>query len=84
MNSIFGDEISARTPENQYTDLAIRCRIINKMNKLGLPDSVVVPPPGASVTFDICNNAGQAAERRTMDHLPQRTDFVRNLLIKPH
>lgn len=42
LNSIFGDEMSARTPENQYTDLAIRCRIINKMNKLGLPDSVAV------------------------------------------
>ncbi len=42
LNSIFGDEMSARTPENQYTDLAIRCRIINKMNKLGLPDSVDV------------------------------------------
>jgi hypothetical protein len=35
-------EMSARTPENQYTELAIRCRIINKMNKLGLPDSVAV------------------------------------------
>jgi hypothetical protein len=42
LNSIFGDEMSARTPENQYTDLAIRCRIINKMNKLGLPKSVAV------------------------------------------
>ena len=41
LNSIFGDEMKARTPENQYTDLAIRCRIINIMNKLGLPDSMV-------------------------------------------
>jgi len=41
LNSIFGDQMSARTPENQFTDLAIRCRIINKMNKLGLPKSVV-------------------------------------------
>lgn len=40
MSSIFGDEISSRTPENQFTDLAIRCRIINVMNQLGLPDSV--------------------------------------------
>lgn len=39
---IFGDQMSARTPENQFADLAIRCRIINKMNKLGLPKSVVV------------------------------------------
>lgn len=42
MSFIFSDQMSARTPENQYTDLAIRCRIINKMNKLGLPDSVPV------------------------------------------
>lgn len=42
LNSIFSDQMSARTPENQFTDLAIRCRIINKMNKLGLPQSVVV------------------------------------------
>lgn len=42
MNIIFSDQMSARTPENQFTDLAIRCRIINKMNKLGLPKSVAV------------------------------------------
>lgn len=41
LNFIFGDQISARTPENQFTDLAIRCRIINQMNKLGLPKSQV-------------------------------------------
>ncbi len=34
--------MSARTPVNQLTDLAIRWRIINKMNKLGLPKSVAV------------------------------------------
>jgi hypothetical protein len=42
MSFIFGDQMSARIPENQRTDLAIRCRIINKMNKLGLPKSVAV------------------------------------------
>lgn len=42
MNFIFSDQMSARTPENQFTELAIRCRILNKMNKLGLPQSVVV------------------------------------------
>ena len=42
LNVIFGDQMSARTPENQVTELAIRCRIINKMNTLGLPKSVVV------------------------------------------
>lgn len=40
MNSIFGDHMSARTPENQRTELAIRCRIINLMNKIGLPQSI--------------------------------------------
>ncbi|AWN73804.1 hypothetical protein [Legionella anisa] len=42
MNFILSDQMNARTPENQFTDLAIRCRIINKMNKLGLPKSVAV------------------------------------------
>lgn len=42
MNFIFSDQMRARSPENQYTELAIRCRIINKMNQLGLPKSVVV------------------------------------------
>jgi len=42
MNFIFSDQMSARTPENQFTDLAIRCRIINKMNKLGLPESMAI------------------------------------------
>jgi hypothetical protein len=42
MNSIFGDQMSTRTPENQFADLAIRCRIINQMNRLGLPISVPV------------------------------------------
>ena len=41
LNSIFSDTMSARTPENQRTELALRCRIINLMNKLGLPESVV-------------------------------------------
>ena len=40
LNTIFGDEMTARTPENQFTDLAVRCRIINKMNQLGMPKSV--------------------------------------------
>lgn len=42
LNFIFGDKMRARTPENQFTDLAIRCQIINRMNKLGLPKSEVV------------------------------------------
>lgn len=42
LNSMFSDKMSARTPENQRTELAIRCSIINRINKLGLPKSVVV------------------------------------------
>lgn len=42
MNTVFSDQMSARHPENQFTDLAVRCRIINKMNRLGLPESMAV------------------------------------------
>lgn len=42
LNTIFSAQMTARTPENQVTELAIRCRIINRMNTLGLPKSVVV------------------------------------------
>ncbi|EEZ94758.1 hypothetical protein LLB_3675 [Legionella longbeachae D-4968] len=42
INFIFGDQMSVRTPENPLTDLVIRCRIINKMNKPGLPKSAAV------------------------------------------
>lgn len=38
--SIFGDRMRSRRFENQETDLRIRCRIINKMNSLGLPKSI--------------------------------------------
>lgn len=39
---IFGDRIRAKSFGNQVTDLMIRCRIINKMNYLGLPKSVCI------------------------------------------
>lgn len=42
MKSIFGDQMSSRNYENQLTDLLIRCRIINQMNQMGLPKSVVI------------------------------------------
>lgn len=42
MKSIFGDQMRSRNFENQQTDLLIRCRIINQMNKMGLPRSVVI------------------------------------------
>lgn len=38
---VFGDRVRSRVFENQVTDLMIRCAIMNKMNKLGLPDSVI-------------------------------------------
>jgi hypothetical protein len=42
MKSIFGDEMRARTFENQQTDLLIRCYAINKINTLGLPRSEAI------------------------------------------
>lgn len=42
MKSIFGDQMRSRCYENQKTDLAIRCRIINKMNLLGMPTSIAI------------------------------------------
>ncbi|NBP16617.1 hypothetical protein EBU95_19875 [bacterium] len=43
MKSIFGNQIRSRIFENQYTDLMIRCHIINKMNEFGLPKSNPLP-----------------------------------------
>ncbi len=42
MKSIFGDQMRSRTFENQRADLLIRCYAINKMNTLGLPESILV------------------------------------------
>lgn len=42
MKSIFGDQMRARTAENQQTDLLLRCYAINRINELGLPISEVV------------------------------------------
>lgn len=39
MKTLFGDQLRSRTFENQKTDLMIRCYVINKLNKLGLPMS---------------------------------------------
>lgn len=38
----FGDHASHRTPERQQTDARIRCRALNIMTSLGMPDSVKV------------------------------------------
>lgn len=42
LKTIFGEKISARTFENQRTQLLIRCRALNLMTTLGMPDSYVV------------------------------------------
>jgi hypothetical protein len=42
MKSIFGDQMRARTPENQRTDLFIRCYAMNRMSLLGLPVSEAI------------------------------------------
>lgn len=42
MKSIFGDKIRARTFENQRTDLLVRCHAINRINSLGMPNSIVI------------------------------------------
>lgn len=39
MKTIFGDDLSARCIENQGTEVFIRCRILNRMNQMGKPDS---------------------------------------------
>jgi len=42
IKTIFGDRVSARTFENQRTQLLLRCRALNLMTALGMPDSYVV------------------------------------------
>lgn len=39
---IFGDKVRSRSFKNQVADLKIRCCIINKINTLGLPDSIKI------------------------------------------
>ena len=42
LKTIFGDRVSARTFENQRTQLLIRCRALNLMTTLGMPHTSVV------------------------------------------
>lgn len=39
---LFGDHLSARTPEGQTTEARIRARALNRMTCLGMPDSYAV------------------------------------------
>jgi IS5 family transposase len=41
IKSAFGDKVAARTPENQRTELLLRCRIMNMFTLLGMPQSYV-------------------------------------------
>lgn len=41
LKKIFGSHAASRSFENQVTELRLRCHMLNKMNKLGMPDSVI-------------------------------------------
>lgn len=42
LKKIFGGSASSRVFENQVTELTLRCNMLNKMNQLGMPDSVMI------------------------------------------
>ena len=42
LKTIFGERVSARLFENQRTQLLIRCKALNRMTMLGMPESYVV------------------------------------------
>jgi hypothetical protein len=42
LKTVFDDRVSARTFENQRAQLLIRCKALNRMTALGMPDSYVV------------------------------------------
>jgi len=41
IKTIFGDRVSARTEDRQRTQLLLRCRLLNRMTMIGMPDSFV-------------------------------------------
>lgn len=41
LKKIFGSCAASRSFENQITELTLRCHMLNKMNQLGMPDSVI-------------------------------------------
>lgn len=43
--AIFGDKLSSRSFEGQATEAFIRCRALNRMTELGMPDHYVVTAP---------------------------------------
>lgn len=42
LKSIFGDQMRSKNPDNQKTELKIRCLALNLINKLGLPQSMAI------------------------------------------
>jgi hypothetical protein len=42
LKKIFGSHAASRIFENQAIELGLRCHILNKINQLGMPDSVMV------------------------------------------
>jgi len=42
LKKIFGSHAASRSFENQVIELTLRCHMLNKMNQLGMPDSVIV------------------------------------------
>jgi IS5 family transposase len=42
LKKIFGSHAASRVFENQVIELGLRCKILNKINQLGMPDSVMV------------------------------------------
>jgi hypothetical protein len=43
LKTIFGDRLSARKLKRQGTEAAIRCAALNRMTRLGMPDSYAIP-----------------------------------------
>jgi hypothetical protein len=41
LKKIFGGSAASRIFENQATELKLRCHLLNKMNQLGMPDSIM-------------------------------------------
>ena len=39
LKAIFGDELTARSLDNQATEVFVRCQILNRMNQMGKPES---------------------------------------------
>ena len=42
LKKIFGSSAASRTFDNQVVELTLRCNILNRMNQLGMPDSIMI------------------------------------------